>query len=816
MTPQEELISLSHQVDQASAQPGGLDALKPLFLRLDEMARTHAHDFELQVAINEVKQKVISTATALKQRAQQASPRTSTPEPPAPLPPPPAPTPQAPPPPPPTAEAPPERGPHTPRIVIPPKGSRVPPKPMAEKAESDEPHTTQVPLPLGDIPAARPATSSSPPSPPPSDATGIMAGPLPAGASAASAGGAGKPPISPAAKPGSPSPAKSGKKKKWSQPLWVGILAGAALSIVLILVITGFFGEEPGPRDVPVQITTLPTGATINVEGQAQCADDCLLQLPPGEYQVRAELPGYEPYITLLNVEEGKLAALDIQLQPQQTSLRILADLNNGTVTLDGEKAGDLEQGEFTINDLTPGEHEVVVAGGSSRAQFHFTVAEGAAPKIDGPVTTRNLLAVLVSNFASEANLVTSDGPMPLTLNGESLGDATTDGVMLTSFEPGEQEIVLGEGNDQKTLTESFDAAPTLTAFLKTDQNIGTLVVATGESGVDVFVNGRRAGQTSRGQFRLQTIGPVTVRVSKDGFEEVPEQKGTVTKGSSTRLAFTMKALPEFSSLEISNGTPGAEVLIDGQIVGSILGDGVFRNSSVPPGSHTVAIRRDTFQTKSFDVDFAAGTPVVMAGGQAVLTPVAVEPPPKQEIAKAPPKAAPAPEPKPEPVRAGMEGFEQPDRWTRQGNLYTHRGEADLLFGPKPDGVFTFTIHLIRGGNIFRSGRVRWVLDYTDAKDYAFFELNDDSLWTKAMQNGDEFERSRIRHGLEDAKEWTVRLDVSPNRVITQVRRGDQWVTLDTWNEPRDFTSGKFGILVKGDDEVGLSNFSFVGRDPAQ
>lgn len=812
MIPQDELKLIRSQLDRASVQPGGLDALKPIFLRLDELARTNPHDFELQVAINEVKQKVISLATEFKQ-APQAPTQSTKPKSPAATPPPPPvsspasttpPPARVSPPEPPKAEAKPGESPRTPRIVIPPKGTKVPPKSMPTKAKADETHSTQFPLPIGQQPPAG-AASSSPP------------GAAPLDASTVGQAGVGSPPGQAAAKSGPPAKPKPEGKKKWSQPVWVGVLAGLALSIVLILVITGFFGEEPGPRDVPVQITTLPTGATINVEGQAQCADDCLLQLPPGEYQVRAELPGYEPFVTLLNVEEGKLAALDIQLQPQAQSLRILADLNRGTVTVDGEKAGDLEQGEFTIDDLTPGEHDVLVAGGNSRAEFHFTVAEGDAPQIDGPITTRNLLAVLVSSFGSQADLVTSNGPMPLTVNGETLADATEEGVTLTNFMPGEQEIVVGEGNDQKTLTESFDAAPTLTAFLKTDQNIGTLVVATGESGVDVFVNGRRAGQTSRGQFRLQTIGPVTVRVSKEGFEEVPEQSTTVTKGSSSRLAFTMKALPEFSSLEISDGTPGAEVLIDGQVVGSILGDGVFRNSSVSPGSRTVQIRRDNFEPKSFEVDFKAGEPIVLAGGQAVLAAIPVAPPPKPEVAKAPPKAAPAPKPKPEPVRFGMEGFEQPDRWQRDGDMYTHRGEADLLFGPKPDGVFTFTIHLIRGGNFFRAGRVRWMLDFQDPDNYVFFELNDDSLWTKAMQDGDEFERSRIRHGLkDDLKEWTVRLDVSSNRVITQIRRDGQWVTLDTWNEPRDFTSGKFGILVKGDDEVGLSNFSFVGREPAE
>jgi hypothetical protein len=42
---------------------------------------------------------------------------------------------------------------------------------------------------------------------------------------------------------------------------------------------------------------------------------------------------------------------------------------------------------------------------------------------------------------------------------------------------------------------------------------------------------------------------------------------------------------------------------------------------------------------------------------------------------------------------------------------------------------------------------------------------------------------------------------------------GGQWVVLDTFAEPgRNFTNGPFGFLIQGNDEIGISDFSFVPK----
>ena len=64
--PLDELQVLDRKIDQITE----LAALKSIFFRVDELAREHPLDFEVQLAVTEVRQKVMLRGTALKQLAQ--------------------------------------------------------------------------------------------------------------------------------------------------------------------------------------------------------------------------------------------------------------------------------------------------------------------------------------------------------------------------------------------------------------------------------------------------------------------------------------------------------------------------------------------------------------------------------------------------------------------------------------------------------------------------------------------------------------------------------------------------------------------------
>ena len=73
--PLDELKLLDLQVDQVTDLAG----LKPMFFRLDEIAREHPADFDIQLSVSELKQKIVARGTVLKQQATTAEMRESPP-----------------------------------------------------------------------------------------------------------------------------------------------------------------------------------------------------------------------------------------------------------------------------------------------------------------------------------------------------------------------------------------------------------------------------------------------------------------------------------------------------------------------------------------------------------------------------------------------------------------------------------------------------------------------------------------------------------------------------------------------------------------
>jgi hypothetical protein len=833
--PLDELRNLDAQVDSID----DLAALKPVFYRLDEIAKQQADNFEVQLVVGEIKQHLVNRGTKLKQMKEAGPPPLGAPTGPTAGPPPlMGSTGGLPVPPPPPLDSP---------IDLPPPKKLMSSGQFAQKP--DEPAAMPPPVPpppqtipygespLGAFPPTPPPMPPTPPKPPsgvwspPADLPGASEPPqLPTseasppamfppnlasdGPAGAGFGSEQMPPPQPPEGTGAGAPPPSGS---WQKPLWLG----AVIGLVIVLAAGGLLWRMVRNRNgggtstaVNVDIATTPPGAAIRINGENKCTSNCQVPLEPGDYQVTAFLDGYDAAAGAVTVKAGQPTQVNLTLEPQGQTVRVLTDLDQGKVAFDDQAPVDLQEGQFLLERVAPGQHSLKVTGRGGEVSLSFELAVAKMPVLTAPMTARSMFAVAVTTFANQGKVITGSGPMKLAVNGQPEADATPAGVDLRSFQPGISELVLGEGPEQRNVKENFGPAPTLTVFTKSDQNIGTLIVATGnENDVRVFLNNREyPRKTQRGEVRIRTIGKVSVRVAKEGYESPPAQIAEVQKGGEVRLEFPMKIAAQFGTLQVMGGTPGADVLVDGRIVGAVGVDGNFSHSSVLPGDHAIEIRRDQFNPKHFDRSFKAGQTILIAPPDSVL--VSNRPPPPTPVPE-PPKITPAP-PKPVPPPPAppkvytMNDFEQPSAWRMMDGVFTHKGAATLLFGPPPRGLVDFTVHLLKGGNVFRGGRVRWVVDYTDSKNYAYFELDDDNFWTKDVVNGKAKERTKTNHKQKD-KIWTIEIDISPDRVYHKMMINGQWMQIDDWKAPgRDFTDGKFGFLIQGDDEVGVSGFKFT------
>jgi hypothetical protein len=826
INPHEELKRIEEQIESAAE----LAALKPIYFRLNEIIQAFPGDFEVQFTGNDIKQRLMARGTLLKR--QETSP-----------PPPPAPPamPAAPPSPLPTSfldtaapvpVAPPE----------PPVGPAATPSPMSFSFFDSTP-PEQPPSPLA-------VTPENPPQPP----TGLTPPPLP------------------------PRPAPNGMRT-------ISIAPIAGLLVVLVLVVLVVHQRRKantnnaarGLAAVQVDVATVPPGASVKVAAQQSaaggskevtCASNCNLALTPGTYQVSASLDGFEPVASTVTVTAGQPAVVSLTLPPLAQSIRLLTDLDKGKVIVDDRPPVDLQEGQLVLDKVAPGTHTVKVMGQNADASFSFEIADARLPIVAGPVNARNIIAILVASFGRQARLMTSAGSWKLAVNGQPQSDPGPAGTELTGFQPGVNEIVVSQGQDRRNMSESFGAAPMLTAFLKTDVNAGTLVVSTGQDDVRVYLSGKEyRRRTQRGQLRLQTLGKVAVRVAKSGFQDEPAQTVEVKKGAEVRVQFNLKPQLEFGSLEIHGAMAGTEVLVDQKNAGTVGPDGSFSLSAIHPGDHTIELRREQYRPKRVQRSIHAGQTVVLAGADVVLAaangtirlarnpasatityrrgdetesheargnqielptgsyafsaraPGFTESTQSVQLAAGENRevdftlARERPAAPPPVVASGMAEFEDAQSWKKDGDNWVHKGGGFVPYKLPPKGVFTFTVQLLKGGGAFRAGQIRWCFQYLDSKNYLLYELDRKNFWAGAVEKGKRLERVKAPHNLGNQKAFAIQIEVTPNGLVQKARVGDEWKVLDTFAEPgRDFTQGKFGFLIQGNDEIAISGFKFLPK----
>ncbi len=821
--PLEELKLLDAQVEMVT----DLSGLKPIFYRLEEIAKQNGNDFEVQLMISDIKQHLVNKGMRLKE-SQGGSP-------PGPFEPPQFGAPYNP------SEGGgyPSSGPAGPGMSPAFPGS-LPTEAMPHMGASVQPQPT------GMYPSSgvmSPPSGLNPPSgmqPPPG--------------------------YQQQAPPPPPPPPRS---SSWKKAVLLGGLIALLLFAAFIVVINLARKRniEPKPplptATVDVDITTTPPGAVIKINNEVKCASNCRVHLEPGNYQVNATLDGYEPVASGVTVTNTPLTVNLPPLIPQGQTVRLFPELEAAKYTFDDQPIADLA-GEVTIDKVKPGKHAIKITSKTGEASFAFNVEQGKAPALQGPVTARNLVAIVVSGAGNQAHVQLSSGSAKVSLDGQPQGDTGQTGLDLKSVTPGDHELIVGEGKDQRKMVLSLGSAPMLTAYFKSDLNVGTLVVVTGEDDATVFLNDREVKRkTVRGQVRLPAFGPVKIRVVKDGFQNEPEQTANVKKGEEAKVEFKLRPLPKVAVLQIRGGIPGTQVTLDKIAVGKVAPDGSLTHANVSPGEHTIELQREQFGTKRIQRMFKAGETVALSQTElamvAAIGTLHLQLSPADSVVT----VKKSDEPQSRTVReanltlgpgsylviaraagyaekrvnvemtsgetksidltlikektvvvvksGGMADWENPDAWTKEGDIYVHKGAGFVFFKPMPTaGTFTFTIQMVKHSGI-GFGRLKWVLDYVDGKNYALFELDKKKFYPHDIVNGRTIDRESNRHDQDKLKAFTIQIDVTADRIVHRMR--DQSIVLDSWTDPgHNFPAGKFGFLVQGSDEIGISDFKFTPR----
>ena len=184
-------------------------------------------------------------------------------------------------------------------------------------------------------------------------------------------------------------------------------------------------------------------------------------------------------------------------------TLRLYTDLVPGTVSIDGNVPQDLKDGELVLDNLDPGQHSLRISGRSGDAAFSYDVAEKLTPRVVGLPSASNAMAVLVSAHDGTARLVTNAEDSDVLLDGKPVGHVGPEGLILGNLGTTDHELQVTQGKDRQRFVLTYTSAPTLTAYVKSDPNAGTVVIIAGQDGADVYINGKLyRRKTERGQIR--------------------------------------------------------------------------------------------------------------------------------------------------------------------------------------------------------------------------------------------------------------------------------------------------------------------------
>ena len=547
-------------------------------------------------------------------------------------------------------------------------------------------------------------------------------------------------------------------------------------------------------------------------------------------------------------------AAITPPPAPVLPVVKLSSDTGAGKVTFDDQPPAEFQDGQWSLENLAPGEHRLKYAGPRGEASFTFSTDAGAAPAVKGPIAAKGVLAIVVSAMADHLRVYSSDPAIKIALDGQPPLDVPQEGFDLPSVTAGTHELAVtrgsGPGKDEYKLDVDASPAPTLNTFLESGQNVGTLVVVAGQDKAKVFLNGKLQPQlTQGGQLRIPNLElkDYVVRVSKSGFQDLPEQKIRIRKGGQARAVFDLQPTPHLASLTVQGGVPGATVLIDQTPAGTLRPDGSLNVTTVNPGDHTIEFRKDKFKPKQIKRHFAVGSAVTLSAADAALdaapgelritfTPAdaqvslnkageaptkvsrggALSLPPGSytltvktadnftrssniEIAAGQSRSldlslAPS----------GMSKWDDPAAWKLDKGSFVRKGGDFVMYGLSPTtGTFVFSAMLTKGH------RLQWLLNCTNANNYILFQMDDNNFYRTAVRDGVKGDETRIPHKNDKKSFRTLQIRVSQNQILHQIKQGDTWILLDSFSPPGENPSlGKFGFYIPGNDQVALSSFA--------
>jgi hypothetical protein len=309
-------------------------------------------------------------------------------------------------------------------------------------------------------------------------------------------------------------------------------IASVAVLVLLAGAGAGAYVWYGKTRNVPASGTLIvqssPAGVQVFVDGVARGTTPARLSVPPGAHILELRGRGV-PRVIPLTVSAGAQVSqyLEFAETPETGQLAIQSDPPGARVVVDGVDRG---VAPITVQDLAPGQHEVVLTSDAGSVKHAVVVQAGAVASLVTPMTTA-IPAGPVSGWL----IVRAPFSVEIHEGGRLVGTTDADRLMLAA---GKHELEFVNVSLGLRLARTVQVAPGKVTPLTLELPRG-VVHFNATPWAEVWIDGERAGETPLGNVSL-AIGPHEVVFRHPQLGE-KRHAISVTAGAPVRVSVDMK-----------------------------------------------------------------------------------------------------------------------------------------------------------------------------------------------------------------------------------------------------------------------------------
>lgn len=653
-------------------------------------------------------------------------------------------------------------------------------------------------------------------------------------------------PIKPVVKAAAPIAANPEKKRT---PLLLAAAVVAVLLIVAAIFVTWLGRRKsvkeaatPGSLHVAVTLQANAPGVHYLMDGKPVNGGQVSLEAG-SSHHAEAEADGFIGDAQTITIPPNSTKAIKVnfELHPALPEMLVNSDLGPGKLLFDRNPPIDLQEGSVTKDDIQPGSHTVAILDPNQRNVFDFgfdvkarevpTLA--AAPKGTVP-------GVVISSLGLNA-IVYGTANLKGALEGQPPKLIPPEGEKLTLPAQSSVRYFVDDGKGKpRAVAISFSPLPVVSVSLSGAVETIPFTITANVPDATVVINDREQKTHLTGGTLIihRPPGKYRVLIKADDYEPVAEQTIELKSGTAPQpLNFTLNRIAHMATLVVDSAPPDTEVLVDGSSIGTVASGALKKE--VPPGNHTVMLKKQYYVDYSHFQQFAAGQTVTVSGAEmkafgkltVKVTPAAAhityrrsgEPqesalsnnqeqllPPgdyairaeaqgfssdEQNVTIAPGKEVPyiaalkaiviTPE-KLVPAKVFENGrswmFTDPDSWwtyDQKGFSFTRQGEGTLVFTlPKDPKMFLKE----------KIKKYEFVADYRDEDNKIVYTIDPHHLSKKVYAGGKERKEDRSDVPISASESYKLVVQIAPDTVTVRVNG-----VTDSTKRPE--AHGKFGFV---------------------